>query len=711
MDRPKLVSGLVAVALAGAVSAALATTPTSRDWPTYGHDPHRTFNGRTTLDPTSVLTLAPAWSFSTGDAVTATPTVVNGTVYVGSWDGNFYALDAVSGVERWRFTIDAQLAIHPQPGNRQPTDLTSDGGVITSSAYFLPASGARPDLVIFGGGYTIYALRAADGTVFWKHAYTGRPELPDNPDNDGTRIFSSPAVVGNKVLFSTSADGQDGYRGRMIAADVDTGNPVWIRELDVDTSNTILNDGCGGVWTSPAIIERDNVAIIAVADCHFQSPPPYNERVIALNIADGTIKWLFFPPRGNDPMCDFDFGATANLGTDFDGTPTFLGICAKDGYCYSLDPETGGLRWATNVVFGGFAGGFIATTAYDGTRVYGATAIGDFGRFEMGANVLCQPTNPADQPVQEPSMHAFDAATGSVPWQANASFAFGPTTVAGGMTFTPLGISPTIDIRDAATGTVLRAISLPTNCDGGIATVGNAIFFGTGNSQSGTPAAVNAYTPLGAPPQLPRNDNYRCYRSKPAGARFASRYVTLADGFETKTALVQKPDSLCNPTDVNSEGVGDETAHLACYRMKEIGAFPSRNVLVRSRFGDQTMTLVRAQQLCVPSEKNHVASNLNIDHYKCYKVSHASPSFARQGLAVSDQWVSTTTSVLKPTAFCNAVNKNNEGVIDPTAHLACYKMKDPGHLVPRNAVVDNQFGEETLAAIAARTICVPATVP
>jgi len=513
-----IVGALAGGALRPRTAAALLGAPTDgRDWPSYGHDLHRTFNGRTTLDPTSVLGLAQAWFFPTGDAVTANPIVVNGALYVGSWDGNFYALDAVSGQERWHFTIDPQLAIHPQPGNRQPGDLTSDGGVITSSAYFLPAAGARPDLVIFGGGYTLYALRATDGSLYWKHAYTGRPELPPDPDNDGTRIFSSPAVVGNKVLFSTTADGQDGYRGRVIAADVHTGNPAWVRELDVDANGTILNDGCGGVWTSPTIIEHDNVAIVAVADCHFESPPPYNERVLALNIADGTIKWVFFPPRGNDPMCDWDFGATANLGTAPDGTPIFLGICAKDGYCYSLDPETGALRWATNVVFGGFAGGFIATSAYDGARVYGATALGDFGRFEANGNILCQPLNPADQPFQEPSMHAFDAATGTVAWQADASQAFGPTTVAGGMTFVPLGITPQIQIRDAATGQLIRTIALPTNSDSGITTVGNTIFFGIGNSQSGNPAGVMAYTPLGAPPELPHSDD-ECHPT-PSGCR------------------------------------------------------------------------------------------------------------------------------------------------------------------------------------------------
>src|SRR2546427_682356 len=99
MRRRWSVLDVVAVMLLGALlGAALAPPPAhavlgtpvgGRDWPTYGHDLHRTFNGRTTLDSSSVLTLAPAWFFMTGLAVTANPVVVNGTVYVGSWDGNF----------------------------------------------------------------------------------------------------------------------------------------------------------------------------------------------------------------------------------------------------------------------------------------------------------------------------------------------------------------------------------------------------------------------------------------------------------------------------------------------------------------------------------------------------------------------------------------------------------------------------------------------
>jgi len=49
----------------------------------------------------AALTLARAWFFPTGDAVTANPVVVGDTVYAGSWDGNFYALNLTEqlGVE------------------------------------------------------------------------------------------------------------------------------------------------------------------------------------------------------------------------------------------------------------------------------------------------------------------------------------------------------------------------------------------------------------------------------------------------------------------------------------------------------------------------------------------------------------------------------------------------------------------------------------
>jgi outer membrane protein assembly factor BamB len=351
----KFQAGAAAVALVAGTFMATGTGPARaspnpnpnptviapNDWPMYGLNAQRTFNPKTTLTPVDVATLVPKWSFPTGDAVTAEPIVVAGTVYVGSWDGHFYALDAVHGALRWKFTVDGQPAVYPHVTGRTlatfKNTLYSDGGIITSTATFVPGAGARPDLVVFGAGYTLYALRAA-GTMptgvsrlDWKHAYTGRPDQAPNPGGDQTRIFSSPIVVGNQVLFGTTTDGERGERGYFVSADLATGQPQWIFETDVDTTGKVMNDGCNGVWASPTLDAADGLVFFGVADCHNLNPPPYSGRLVALHVADGQLAWVFTPARldNADLSCDFDIGASANYGKLPDGTP-FLGVGSKD---------------------------------------------------------------------------------------------------------------------------------------------------------------------------------------------------------------------------------------------------------------------------------------------------------------------------------------------------------------------------------------------
>ncbi len=483
----------------GGKAVASSTVIDQADWPTYGHDPQHTFHGRTTLTTATAATLRRAWFFPTGDAVTATPTVVRGTVYVGSWDTAFYAIDLRSGRLRWKYQLSQQRAVTPYPG-QQPRDFSSDGGLVTSSAWFEAGAGRRPDLVIFGAGYTLYALDAATGHLYWRHDYTGRPEHRADPDHDGARIFSSPVVVDHKVVAAVSADGQRGERGYVFAADLDTGKPVWIYETDVDPGGRILNDGCGNVWSSGTVVADRGLVVFDASDCHFAKPPPTSETVFALRIADGRLAWRFRPPRP-DPLCDFDFGATVNAGVDRAGRTVFLGVGGKDGTYYSLDPATGRPKWSKRVVFGGFAGGFIATAAYDGARVYGSTALGDFGRFESNGPQVCNPADAADTKFQEPTVHAFDAATGKVMWQAQGAASFAPTTAAGGMTFNGLALKPEVQVRDAAGGRVLATLPLAAPCWSGVVTAGNAVVFGTGTSAQGTGSGVSAYTPGGVPPR------------------------------------------------------------------------------------------------------------------------------------------------------------------------------------------------------------------
>ncbi len=367
-----LASGLVvAVVLVGCVGSTSSSAkvvhnvivvPGPGDWPTYGHDAQHTFHGRTTLTTATVKRLKVAWFFPTGDAVTATPTVVAGTVYVGSWDGYFYALNYETGALRWKYQLSAQDAVTPFPG-QHPRAVTSDGGLVTSSAWYQVGNATRPNLVIFGGGYTLYALNAATGALYWRHDYTGQPSQSPNSNKDGTRIFSSPVVVGDKVLFGTDVDGQDGYRGYVTAASLDTGKPLWEFQTDVDTAGRVLNNGCGSVWSSGSVLPRLGLVVFDTADCNFSNTQNLSDSILALHIDNGHLAWVYRPPLpGID--CDWDFGGSVNAGVTAHGDTTFLGAGSKDGTYYSLDPATGQLRWKTNVVFGGFSGGFIATTAY-----------------------------------------------------------------------------------------------------------------------------------------------------------------------------------------------------------------------------------------------------------------------------------------------------------------------------------------------------------
>jgi polyvinyl alcohol dehydrogenase (cytochrome) len=346
----------------------------------------------------------------------------------------------------------------------------------------------------------LYALVAATGALYWRHDYTGRPGQPPDPDTDGTRIFSSPVVVGNKVLFGVDVDGQADSRGYIAAANLDTGKPVWEFQTDVDAAGHVRNDGCGSVWSSGTVLPELGLVVFGTADCDFSNTEPFSDAILALHIGNGHLAWVYHPPLPA-VACDWDFGATANAGITAGGAATFLGEGGKDGTYYSLNPATGHLRWATNVVFGGFSGGFIASTAFDGQRVYGTTAIGDFGNFEKDVQVLCDPSDPSDTPRQQPTVHTFDAATGAVAWQIDGAPSFSSTTVAGGMTFNgPALDGNVLQVRDAASGDLLATITVPGPIWSGVATVGNALVTGIGTSYVAQPAGVAVLTPGGTPP-------------------------------------------------------------------------------------------------------------------------------------------------------------------------------------------------------------------
>src|SRR5437868_5598329 len=69
------------------------------DWPVFRGNPQQTGVSAEKL-PAKLVEL---WQFKTGDAVEGTAAVVDGVVYVGSFDKHLYALDLKDGSEKWKF--------------------------------------------------------------------------------------------------------------------------------------------------------------------------------------------------------------------------------------------------------------------------------------------------------------------------------------------------------------------------------------------------------------------------------------------------------------------------------------------------------------------------------------------------------------------------------------------------------------------------------
>ncbi len=212
-------------------------------------------------------------------------------------------------------------------------------------------------------------------------------------------------------------------------------------------------------------------------------------------------------------------------------------------------------------------------------------------------------------------------------------------------------------------------------------------------------------------------ERFKCYKAKTAAgtAKFQQRMVTLADQFESKNTTVVKPVSICNPVDKDGEGIEDSTAHLACYKIKDVSGqskLTPRNVTTENQFGTETLTATKADTLCVPSEKDGQPSALNLDHFKCYKARTATGAakFQQRTVSLTDQFESKNTTALRPVSICNPVDKNGEGIKSSLGHLECYRIKDvkgQPKFSRRDVTAKNQFDTETLTVTKSGMLCVP----
>ena len=225
-----------------AASAPCATPTAGGEWPSYGHDVAntRTQPQETGFGPSAVAAIKPAWVFSTsstgdGTGFNTTPVVYGGCVFIGSFGGVAYALDAKTGHVVWQRRLEA-----PKPGS---------GGVVVGAAAI---TGRAVVFLVdeFTAPYAI-ALNRSTGAVIWKSAPFA-PPLSASAAQEGSYANSSPIVANGFILAGYSPpEGNPTATGGFSLINAKTGEVVRTTPTIPPAAQEEGYAG-GGLWSSPA---------------------------------------------------------------------------------------------------------------------------------------------------------------------------------------------------------------------------------------------------------------------------------------------------------------------------------------------------------------------------------------------------------------------------------------------------------------------------
>lgn len=236
-------------------------------------------------------------------AVVGGPSVVEGTLYVGSSDGNVYALDAVKGNSRWEFN--------------------TKGKIWTSAAV--------KDSVVYLSNYErkFFALSSTDGRLLWNI------ELP-------AAIASSPVVSGDKVFFGTF----DNY---LHAIDRTNGDVKWTFE------------GGNWFWSTPVVsgdvvyavcLDHRVYAIKAstgeeiwqfVADSQIVSTPVLVDNLLVVASESGKIYIL--KAESGEPVKDQPVSIDSSVMAPLYAEKGMVYVHARNRCIYSVNVQSGQIAW------------------------------------------------------------------------------------------------------------------------------------------------------------------------------------------------------------------------------------------------------------------------------------------------------------------------------------------------------------------------------
>ena len=278
----------------------------------------------------NVHDLEVAWTYRSGDGaanIQCTPIIVDGVLYAPTPGRALVAVDAATGVERWRKQMEVPEKIRPQ-------DAPARRGLV-----YWPGDRHNAPRILFGAGDWIYAVDPKTGASLPGFGERGRTPIPTGATASGAvfqHVFVTTGINGDVFGFDVR-NGRQLWRFHSVARGGEFGGETW----DGPQS------GANG-WSGLSIDDQRGIAYIALG-----APRPdmvgvgrlgdnlFSNCVLAIDVLTGQRRWHFQDVRHD--IWDLDVCAPPNLVTIVrDGRRVDVVTCmAKSGHLFVLDRVSG----------------------------------------------------------------------------------------------------------------------------------------------------------------------------------------------------------------------------------------------------------------------------------------------------------------------------------------------------------------------------------
>ncbi|QEM04338.1 PQQ-binding-like beta-propeller repeat protein [Mucilaginibacter rubeus] len=331
-------------------------------WPAYaGSKEGVRYSSNDEITLNNVNKLKVMWTFSTGDRDTANlsqnqcnPIMVDGILYGTSPKLKLFALNAVTGLQKWLF-------------DPAKDDTTNNGDPM---AYYKVSRGViywqndngGEKRIFYSVGAKTWAIDAENGTPVRSFGKGGYLDLTKNLDRD-TKSFvagTTPGVVYKDVLIvgDRVSESADAAPGHVRAYDARTGKLKWIfhtiphpGEVGYNTwKDTAAYKKFGGAnnWAGMALDEKRGIVYIPTGSVggdfyggFRKGQNLFANSLLALDAATGKLKWYY--QFVHHDLWDRDLPANPNLVTIVkDGKKVdAVTQITKHGYVFMFDRTTG----------------------------------------------------------------------------------------------------------------------------------------------------------------------------------------------------------------------------------------------------------------------------------------------------------------------------------------------------------------------------------